>query len=296
MPRRPRADTGGYVYHVLNRAVGRALIFHKDGDYTAFERVLRQAKDKVTIRLLAYSLMPNHFHLVLWPRHDGELSDFLHWLTLTHTMRWHAHYHSSGTGPLYQGRFKSFPIQEDDHLFTVCRYVERNPLRAQLVPRAEAWPWSSLARRAEGRGLDLLDGWPLPVPLDWRERVNGIETASDLAALRRSVRRGAALRDGSVAGGDGQAFGAGKHAQAAGAAAERQAGSNERSHVVRHLRSPYRSSLITSPDPFSFRGRTDRGAAGKERLTRPIPRAREPCGSLRRPRSFQGVIRPDPTR
>jgi putative transposase len=116
MPRRPRSATGGYV---LNRAVARATIFHKHADYAAFERVLRQAKDNVPTRLLAYCLMPNHFHLVLWPYQDGELSGFLHWLTLTHTMRWHAHYHSSGSGPLYQGRFKSFPIQEDEHLTTV---------------------------------------------------------------------------------------------------------------------------------------------------------------------------------
>jgi len=87
MPRRPRTATGGYIYHVLNRAVNRATVFHKDGDYVAFERVLRQAKHKMPMRLLAYCLMPNHFHLVLWPHQDGELSDFLHWLTLTHTMR-----------------------------------------------------------------------------------------------------------------------------------------------------------------------------------------------------------------
>lgn len=142
------------------------------------------------MRLLAYCLMPNHFHLVLWPHHDGDLSDFLHWLTLTHTMRWHAHYHSGGTGPLYQGRFKSFPVQEDEHLFTVCRYVERNPLRANLVPRAEAWPWSSLARRVEARGIDLLDEWPVPLPVEWPEQVNAVETAGDLVAVRRSVQRG----------------------------------------------------------------------------------------------------------
>ena len=147
----------------------------------------------MTTRLLAYCLMPNHFHLILWPRQDGELSDFQHWLTLTHTMPWHAHYHTSGTGPLYQGRFKCFPVQEDDHLFTVGRYVERNPLRAHLTLRAEEWPWSSLSRRVQGRGHDLLDSWPLPLPLDWLEQVNSVETLGELAALRRSVRRGAPL-------------------------------------------------------------------------------------------------------
>jgi putative transposase len=143
------------------------------------------------MRLLDYCLMPNHFHLVVWPHQDGELSEFLHWLTLTHTMRWHAHYHSGGTGPLYQGRFKSFPVEEDEHLLTVCRYVEGNPLPARLVQRAECWPWSSLARRVQGRGLDLLDAWPVPMPANWLEHVNGAETSTELAALRRSLRRGA---------------------------------------------------------------------------------------------------------
>jgi putative transposase len=96
------------------------------------------------MRLLSYCLMPNHWHLVLWPRADGELSDFGHWLTLTHTQRWHAHYHNVGTGHLYQGRFKSFPVARDEHFLQLCRYVERNPLRAGLVRRAEAWQWGSL--------------------------------------------------------------------------------------------------------------------------------------------------------
>jgi REP element-mobilizing transposase RayT len=119
--------------------VGRTTLFHKPGDYAAFEAVLRQAKDWQPMRLLAYCLMPNHWHLLLWPHGDGELSEFLRWLTLTHTQRWHAHHHSAGSGPIYQGRFKSFPVQEDEHLLRVCRYVERNGLRAGLAERAEGW-------------------------------------------------------------------------------------------------------------------------------------------------------------
>jgi hypothetical protein len=87
--------------------------------------------------------MPTHWHLVLWPARDGELTAFCRWLTHTHTMRWHAHYHTAGTGHLYQGRFKAFVVESDEHLATVCRYVERNPLRANLVVRAEQWRWSS---------------------------------------------------------------------------------------------------------------------------------------------------------
>jgi len=197
MPRRPRVATGGYVYHVLNRAVGRRTLFRKDGDYAAFETILRQAPDFRPMRLLAYCLMPNHWHLVLWPKGDGDLSEYLRWLTVTHTQRRHAHYHTAGTGPVYQGRFKSFPIQAGDHLRTVLRYVERNPLRAGLVRKAEAWRWSSLWQRLHGDAT-WLSAWPegRPDPTMWVKYVNGVETAAELAALHRSVARGSPYGDG----------------------------------------------------------------------------------------------------
>jgi putative transposase len=193
MPRQPRAAPAGYVYHALNRAVARLPLFDKDGDFDAFERVLVEALQEHPTRLLAYCLMPNHWHFVLWPAADGELTAFLRWLTHTHTQRWHAHHHTAGTGHLYQGRFKSFPVQEDGHLYTVLRYVERNPLRAGLVRRAEDWRWSSLAHRpgaAGDRVARLLHRWPVPLPRDWRGRVNRPETEAELAAVRRAVARG----------------------------------------------------------------------------------------------------------
>ena len=61
-------------------------------------------------------------------------------------MRYHAHYHTSGTGHVYQGRFKSFPIQDDAHFLTVCRYVARNAMQAERTARAEDWRWGSLQR------------------------------------------------------------------------------------------------------------------------------------------------------
>src|SRR5262249_40908331 len=135
---------------------------------------------------------PNHWHFVLWPRHDGELTAFLRWLTHTHTQRWHAHYHTAGTGHLYQGRFKSFPIQEDDHLLTVLRYVERNALRAGLVERAEDWRWSSLAARLQpgAAGASLLSEGPVPLPADWLGWVNRPQTEAELRAVREAVARG----------------------------------------------------------------------------------------------------------
>jgi putative transposase len=110
---------------------------------------------------------------------------------MTHVQRWHAHHHTRGTGPLYQGRFKSFPVQEDEHLWSLGRYVERNALRAGLVARAEAWPWGSLHQRLAGTTGPVLSAWPVPLPEGWVEYVNGVETERELEALRRSVVRGA---------------------------------------------------------------------------------------------------------
>lgn len=192
MPRAARYAPGGYVYHALNRAVARLPLFEKEGDYDAFEQVLTEALAKHQIRMLGYCVMPNHWHFVLWPRKDNELTEFLRWLTHTHTMRWHTHHHTSGTGHLYQGRFKSFPIEADDHLYTVLRYVERNAMRAKLVKQAADWRWSSLWRRQHGSAAAraALTPWPVPEPANWLELVNAVQTEAELTAVRRSVVRG----------------------------------------------------------------------------------------------------------
>jgi putative transposase len=191
---RPLRNTpGGFVYHVLNRANARQPIFRKDEDYAAFERVLAEITERVGMRILAYCLMPNHWHLVLWPRSDGDLSTFMRLLTLTHTQRWHSHRGTTGSGHLYQGRFKSFVVAKDDYLLTVCRYVERNALRAKLVKQAENWRWGSLWRRQSGgaQAKSLLSDWPIERPRQWLQYVNQSETDTELAGLRQSVNRGA---------------------------------------------------------------------------------------------------------
>jgi Transposase IS200 like len=80
MPRTARASQGGFCYHVRNRGNGRRTVFHKDGDFAAFLKLLRQAGERASMRLLAYCLLPNHFHLAVWPRCDGDLSDYMMWL------------------------------------------------------------------------------------------------------------------------------------------------------------------------------------------------------------------------
>jgi len=199
MGRPRRAAVGGYVYHVLNRANARMTIFDNAGDYEAFETTLAQAVERMETRLLAYCVMPNHWHLVVWPREDGELSRFVGWLTLTHTQRWHAYRESTGSGHVYQGRFKSFPVQDDDHLFAVARYVERNALRAKLTPRAEQWRWGSLWRWLHGSAVDkrLLAAWPTPRKPGWVDYVNAPQTEAELIAVRHSVQRGCPLGEES---------------------------------------------------------------------------------------------------
>ena len=192
MPRRPRLAVGELADHVLNRRVGRLPVFEQPGDYAAFETILAEAAVRTRIRLAASCLMPNHWHVLLWPRHDGELSEVVRWITVTHTQRWHAHWKTAGTGPVYQGRFTSFPVQTEDHFLTVAQYVERNARRATLVSRAEDWRWGSVCRRTQG-DPDLsawLSDWPLERPRDWVARVNQPHTASELESLRLSVQRG----------------------------------------------------------------------------------------------------------
>jgi putative transposase len=187
---------GGLAYHVLNRAVRRATLFEHDGDYAAFERVLGEAHERTGMRIAAYCIMPSHWHLVLWPRADGELSEFMRWLTVTHTQRWHANRHTAGTGPVYQGRFKSFPIQRDHHFLTVCRYVERNALRARLVRQAQDWTWCSLTRRAKPKPNETswllpTSKWPVPPPRNWVVQVNRSDDPEVQSAVQHAIRRGA---------------------------------------------------------------------------------------------------------
>jgi len=192
MPRPLRAAPGGLVYHVLNRANARRRIFERDSDYSAFERTLAEVQKRIPMRILAWCVMPNHWHLVLWPRLDGDLSNYMRLVTLTHTQRWHAHRATAGSGHLYQGRFKSFAVQDDAHFLTVCRYVEANALRANLVRRAEDWRWCSLWRTWRGQAEEPphIDEWPVARPQDWSGYVNQVVPAVELEAVRCSTRRG----------------------------------------------------------------------------------------------------------
>ncbi len=190
MPRTARAIEAGLVYHVLNRGNGRMRLYRKDEDFAAFERVLGEGLERYPVDLLTYCLMDNHWHLVMRPRTDEALGRLMGWVGVTHVRRHHAHYGTRGGGHLYQGRYKGFPVQDDGHFLTVCRYVEANALRAGLVRRAEDWRWGGLYARARGDKPFTLADWPVDRPKNWTAAVNEILNDKVLEQLRTSVNRG----------------------------------------------------------------------------------------------------------
>lgn len=188
MARTARASRGNICYHVINRGNGRAEVFHKPADYQRFTEMMSQACERLWLRVVGWCLMPNHFHLVLWPLEDGDLSRWMQWLMTCHVRRYHRHYGSSGH--IWQGRFKAFPIQADRHFLTVLRYVECNPVRAGLVDRAQDWPWSSLHALTQSPVLRLLVPGPVSRPRHWLTLVNEGQAEPELDRLRTCVNRG----------------------------------------------------------------------------------------------------------
>jgi putative transposase len=147
MARRPRSALAASYFHVINRSVRKVPIFTRPSDYRAFLTVLRQGLIRHPARLVSYCILSNHWHLVVGPNSIKDLSRLMHWVTVTHSVRWHRRHQTVGQGPVYQGRFKCQPIDATAVLMRVCRYVERNALRAGLVRRAQDWPWCSLSER-----------------------------------------------------------------------------------------------------------------------------------------------------
>lgn len=188
MPRITRNLADGYIYHVLNRGNGKQAVFRKDQDYRVFLELMGEAKERQSgVSLLAYCLMVNHFHFVLQPAQGEELSKWMQWLMTTYVRRYHLHYETSGH--VWQGRYKSFVVQDDPHLLTVLRYVEGNPVRAGLVASAADWQWSSHRERIGQRARFLVDDVPVELPQDWGKYVDEPLTDRELDRLRTSVTR-----------------------------------------------------------------------------------------------------------
>jgi putative transposase len=188
MPRTRRLAVGGVCYHVLCRGNARQTVFPGERDYEEFIRLLAEHVEAGGMRLLAWCLMPNHVHLALWPREEGELGRFMQRLLTAHVRRHHKRH--GGSGHLWQGRYKAFPVQEDRHLLTVLRYVERNPVRAGLAASATDWRWSSHRARLGLAGGPALAASPTPLPDGWGGFVDAAQTAAELEQLRLSANRG----------------------------------------------------------------------------------------------------------
>ena len=151
-----------------------------------------EAHQRHPIRILSYCVLSNHWHFAVWPERDDQVTAFFRWLAHTHAMRWRVAHRTVGYGHLDQGRFKSFPVQSDDHLLTVLRYIERTPLGAGFVARAQEWPWGSLWARAHADAAlkAILSPWPVKRPADWIDRVNAALSAQELRGIRSSLVRG----------------------------------------------------------------------------------------------------------
>lgn len=178
MARRPRRLVANGIYHIVNRGALRHPLFATDADWPLYLGALGDALERHPVALLGWCLMPNHWHLLLQPRDSAALPAFMRWLTLAHCRRWQALHRKDGQGTLYQGRYRSQPVDSDAHLVTVLRYIERNPLRARLVESAMDWPWSSLRERTSGPSRRLA-ALPLDLPDDWPAIVDSSQTSAE---------------------------------------------------------------------------------------------------------------------
>jgi len=187
MPRKPRCFNDGLIYHVLNRGNNKRKIFYRYNDFQLFLNLTRKSKKDFGIKIFAYCLMPNHFHIVLSPDKGVLLSKWMHCLMRSHFIQYKRVHET--TGHLWQGRFKSFVIQEDNHLLVILRYVERNPVRANLVVSAKNWSWSSHQERIGKVHNPFLDNIPIELPPNWSEYVDQPLTDRELEVIRRGINR-----------------------------------------------------------------------------------------------------------
>jgi len=182
MPRAKRFARPDSVHHVINRANDRRQLFDSPSDYDEFLRLIAWAKERCRIRILAFCVMPNHWHFLLWPGNENEIPKFIHRLTTTHSVRRRRATNSVGFGHVYQHRYHSFLVDSESYYFKVIHYIEANPLRAGLVSSAKDWAWSSLMERRSAADQSIIDSGPLVLPPDWDELV---DEPLDLDVLQR---------------------------------------------------------------------------------------------------------------
>lgn len=191
MPRHARVSPDGFVQHVLNRGDHRETLFHKPADFRAFLKVFADTAERIAMRILAYCIMRNHFHFVLWPYEGADLPRFMHLLMSTHIARYLRHYPPVSPGHLYQDRYTNVLVEAGPPLLRVLRYVEANAFAANLVPRAEEYPWTSASPEALEDGRPFICEWPIARPANWSELLNTRTAASERQRIQRCAARGA---------------------------------------------------------------------------------------------------------
>jgi putative transposase len=172
MPRPPRLHPDGVPQHIVNRGNRKTRIFWQPADYLGFIGAMAAAAEGTVVRLVAFCLLPNHWHLVLWPYKGAEISTYMQLLMNAHLRDLLPRNNLVGLGHVYQGRYRRHLIHNERHFLNVCRYVESNARRANLCERAEQWEWSSLSISGPAPGINLLSDWPISRPADWLDQVN----------------------------------------------------------------------------------------------------------------------------
>jgi putative transposase len=153
MSRRDRIVVPGLPHHCTHRGNHRNETFREADDYQIYLRLLWKYVQRYALRIWAYCLMPNHVHLIAVPRDETSLSATIQCVDGTYAMLFNGLYDS--TGHLWEGRFYS-SVMDDAYLWNAVRYVERNPIRAGLIARAENYRWSSAAAHCGLRSDRLL--------------------------------------------------------------------------------------------------------------------------------------------
>ena len=148
MPRIARVVAPGYPHHITQRGTNRTSIFLGDDDRTFFLLTLNQWTQRTGTRVWAYCLMDNHFHLLLQPLNVEGLGKCLHGATFRYAQYFNRKY--SRTGRLWENRYFSCPVDKDEYLWSVVRYIERNPIRAKRTAWVEDWKWSSARSHING--------------------------------------------------------------------------------------------------------------------------------------------------
>ncbi|PIQ89921.1 MAG: transposase [Candidatus Omnitrophica bacterium CG11_big_fil_rev_8_21_14_0_20_42_13] len=191
MPRIARIVLAGHPHHVLQRGNNRQAIFFDEADRSFYLALLRKYSKECDCKIKAYCLMDNHVHFLLVPGRNDSLAKTMQKLSLTFTQ--YINKKHRRTGRLWECRFHSSVVDTEAYLWTVCRYIERNPVRAGKVKRPIDYSWSSVKANTSG---DCHDGIVEPIWKDYFDKdeyinfLNRHEEEKQIEEIKQSTIRG----------------------------------------------------------------------------------------------------------